>query len=92
MKKKPLVYLNESIKIKQQHICLCMLINMSVSIHKNEYEKNGSGWVAHLFGVSSPTPKGCGFNYRSGHIPRLQIRSLVGAHTGGGQIDVFLSY
>ena len=31
------------------------------------------GWI----GASSRTPKGCRFNLQSGHIPRLQVRSLV---------------
>ena len=47
--------------------------------------------MAQLFGVSSCKPKGHGFNSQSGHIPRLWVRSLVGAHTGGNQ-SMFLSY
>ena len=38
--------------------------------------------VAQLAGVLSHKQKGCWFDFRSGHIPRLQVRSLIGAHTG----------
>ena len=39
--------------------------------------------MAQLVGASSPTPKGCRFYPRSGHIPGLQVRSLVGVRMGG---------
>ena len=29
------------------------------------------------------TPKGCGFDFRSGHMPGLRVPSLVGVHVGG---------
>ena len=44
------------------------------------------------------TPKGCRFDSQSGHIPRLQVQSPVGVHTGGNllmflsHIDVSLSH
>ena len=47
--------------------------------------------VAWLVGVSSCVPKDCGFNLWSGHIPRLQIQSLVGVYMEGKQ-SMFLSY
>ena len=39
------------------------------------------GMVAKLVGMSSHKPKGCRFNSWSGHMPRLWVWSLVGAHT-----------
>ena len=50
----------------------------------------GPGWVAALAGALSHTPKGCGFDSQSGHMPRLWVRSLVGACTGGTHTDVSL--
>ena len=41
------------------------------------------GPVAQLVGASFGTPKGCGFDSRSGHIPRLWVQFLVGACTRG---------
>ena len=40
---------------------------------------------------ASCTPKVCGFDPQSGHIPRLWDRSLVGACTRGNQWMMFLS-
>ena len=39
---------------------------------------NHPGRVAQLVGASSYTPKGCGLNPQSGHMPGLQARSPVG--------------
>ena len=39
--------------------------------------------MAQSVGASSYTPKGCGFNPQSGHIPGLWVRSLVRAHKWG---------
>ena len=51
-----------------------------------------------LGGLKAPyTPKHCRFDSQSGHIPRLQVQSLVRVHTRGNQsmflshINVFLS-
>ena len=44
------------------------------------------GQMAPLVGVSSLIPNVCGFSLRSGHIRRLWVPSLVGAHTGGNQL------
>ena len=47
--------------------------------------------------ASAHTPKGCGFDSCSEHIPRLRVRSLVGACMGGNtsmflfHIDVSIS-
>ena len=35
------------------------------------------GWAACLVGASSCTPKGCGFEPWSGHIPRWWVQALV---------------
>ena len=55
--------------------------------------------VAQLVGVPSHTQKGYGFDSQSGHIPRLQVQSLVWVHMIPGTgvyerqpIDVPLSY
>ena len=48
------------------------------------------GWVVKLVGALSCTPKGCGFDSWSGHIPRLQVWSPVRVCTGGNQ-SMFLS-
>ena len=55
-----------------------------LSIKTMIYEKLflSPGQVAHLVGELSRTPKG--------HTPRLQVQSLVQAHTGGSQ-STFLS-
>ena len=47
--------------------------------------------VAQLVGASSCKPKGCGFNSWPQHMPRLQVQSLTGEHTGGNQ-QMFLSH
>ena len=47
--------------------------------------------MAQLVEAPSRTPKGCGFAPQSGHIPRLQVQSLVGAGTGSNR-SIFLSY
>ena len=49
------------------------------------------GQVALLIGTSSHTPKGCEFYPQLGHIPRLQVQSPVGQHTGGNH-SMFLSH
>lgn len=43
------------------------------------------GQVTRWVRVSSCTPKVCGFDPRSGHRSRLQVRFLVAAHTVGNQ-------
>ena len=48
------------------------------------------GQLAQLFGAMSHPPKGCGFDSQLGHIPRLQIWSLVCVYMGGNQL-MFLS-
>jgi hypothetical protein len=48
---------------------LIIKIKMNIFVHKNFYY--GLGWVAQLVRVSFCTPKDCGFNSQSGHIPRL---------------------
>ena len=47
--------------------------------------------VAQLVGASSRTPKGCGFDSQSGHIPRLQVQSPVTVSTAGCR-SMFLSH
>ena len=47
--------------------------------------------VAQLVAVPSHTPKGCRFDSRSGHLPRLQVWSLVGLQMEGNQ-SMFLSH
>ena len=41
--------------------------------------------AAQWVGGSSCTPDDCRFNSQSGHMPRLQVRSLVGVSTGSNQ-------
>ena len=56
--------------------------------------KNVCGALASLawwVGASSRAPKGCGFNYRSGHIPGLHVQSPFWAPAGGNQ-SMFLSH
>ena len=48
-------------------------------------------WVAQFVGASSCTPKGCGFDLPSAHIPRVQVQSPVRANTRGNQL-MFLSH
>ena len=45
--------------------------------------------MAWLVGVPFHTPKVLGFGSVSGHVPRLQVWSLVGAHTGSNQLMFF---
>ena len=47
--------------------------------------------MAQLVGVSSHKPKGHRFDSQSGHMPRLWVRSLVGACVRGNQL-MFLSH
>ena len=49
------------------------------------------GQLAQLVGASSHTPKGCGFNFWSAHVPRLQVQFLVRTHPGGNRL-MFLSH
>ena len=64
-------------------------INLLDMLGWNKSEQGGPGWVAQLVGVPSSTLKGCGFDPGSGNTPGLQIRSLVGAHTGGNRLMFF---
>ena len=50
-----------------------------------------TGWVAQLLGVSSPAPKGCGFDPQSGHILRSWVQPQLGVCTGGNWL-MFLSH
>lgn len=45
--------------------------------------------VTHLVGASLRAPKGCGFNYRSGHIPRVGL--IPGRGTYGRQ-QIYVSH
>ena len=47
--------------------------------------------VAQLVGASSCTPKGCGLDSHTRHIPRTWVWSLIREHKGGNW-SVFLSY
>ena len=49
------------------------------------------GQGAQLVGVLSCAPNGSRFDSWSGYISRLQIRSLIGEHTGGN-CSMFLSH
>ena len=62
-----------------------------LNLLKDIYKKTPYSWVAQLVGVSSHTPKGCGFDSQSGHIPRLQVQSQVGTCTEGYWL-MFLSH
>ena len=52
---------------------------------------SGPGQVAQLVGAFSRITKGCRFDSQSGHIPRLRVQSLFGAHMGGKR-PKFLSH
>ena len=58
--------------------------------NKSKKKKHSPGWVAQLTGASFCAPKCCVYDSPSGHIPRLQVRSLVRVHTGGNR-SMFLS-
>ena len=73
-----------AVQEKQNVNCVCAIVNFLVATLKKK-KKKSPGPVAQLVGVSSHAPKGCGFNSRSGHIPRVWVWSLVGAHSGGSQ-------
>ena len=63
-------------------------------MNKEEYEKGktfSSVWVAQLIGALPCIPKGRGFHSLSGHIPRLQVRYLLGLCKGDNQSMVSLS-
>lgn len=45
--------------------------------------------VDQFAGASFSTRKGCGFNSRSGHIPRLGVQSPVGVCMRGNQLMLF---
>ena len=66
-----------------------MMEGIMKSIHK---ENRAPSWPGVWVGALSYTLKVCRFDSRSGHIPRLQVQSLVGACMGGNQLVVlFLS-
>ena len=50
------------------------------------------GWVAQLVGALSYTSKGCRFDSRSGHIPRLIKVFISGPGVYGGNQLMFLSH
>ena len=56
---------------------------MHIAVHsaaKEDAQKKGQSTdqVAELVGAPSYTPKGCGFDPQSGHIPRLQFDPWLG--------------
>ena len=51
--------------------------NTSVPMRMYKTFLHCPGQVAQLVGASSPAQKGWGFDPQSGHIPRLQVQSLV---------------
>ena len=59
--------------------CLSSHPNFSPLISFSRIAPSCPGQVAQLVGVSSCTSKGFWFDPRSGHIPRLRVRSPVGA-------------
>ena len=67
-----------------------------IVIHVNQKWRCTLAGVAQLVGASSCKLEGCRFDSRSGHMPRLQVWSPVGARTRGNRsmflshIDVFL--
>ena len=74
-----------------QYLCLPVTfpsIKLQRPCEENQY---CPGRVAQLVWVLSRAPKVCRFSSRSGHIPRSQVWSLVGVHTGGGLMFLSLS-
>ena len=65
--------------------------NNSFSRYLTNINVESPGWVAWLVGASSCTPKVCGIDSWSGHIPRVQVWSPVGACTRGNKF-MFLSH
>lgn len=49
---------------------------------KQKYKLTLAG-VAQLVGVLSYALGDCGFDFQSGHLHRLLVQSLLGAHMGG---------
>lgn len=50
------------------------------------------GWAAQFVGVLFPTPKCCGLDFWLGHLPGLQVQSLIGSRMGRQPINVSLSH
>ena len=48
--------------------------------------------LAQLVGTSSHTPKDCGLNSQSGHVPRLWVQPLVEVGMKGNQLLLSLSF
>ena len=71
------------------HLCgkLCIAVRGHWDLEGREQRQvkrrqAGPGRVALLVGASTRTPKGCGFNSWSRHIPGLWARSPVGVRMG----------
>ena len=47
-----------------------------------KYLKSRPGMVFQVVGASSHTPRGCRFDFWSGHLPRLQVQFVVGVCMG----------
>nr|KAF6283102.1 hypothetical protein mPipKuh1_010192 [Pipistrellus kuhlii] len=72
-----------------QALATCQVIHKALYIHghlveASQYSRPWAEWLSWL-GSHPIHQKGCGFNSRSGHIPRLWVRCLVGASMGGNQ-------
>ena len=66
--------------------------NIVLEVLGTGIKKENEPWPGGLVGWSIiHPPKGYGFNSQSGHIPRLQVQSLIGEYTGGNKL-MFLSH
>ena len=70
------------------------LLGVYILKNKTKQKTPSPGQVTQLVGVLSHVAKGCGFDPKSGNIPRLQILSLLRVHIGpidGSHIHLSLS-
>ena len=75
-------------KIPDWLIKIMFLGEVETAVRSGVKSSFGPGQVAQLVGVLSHTPKGCRFNFQSGHAPRLRVQSQVGACTQGNRVIV----
>ena len=75
-------------KIPDWLIKIMFLGEVETAVRSGVKSSFGPGQVAQLVGVLSHTPKGCKFNFQSGHAPRLRVQSQVGACTQGNRVIV----
>ena len=88
-KRTPFISEGQLCWVKYSSLTAFLLSTLNTGGRKNRVS---FGQMAHLIGVPSCTPKGCGFDPWSGNIDRLWVQSPVGVCTGCTQSMFFLCH